>query len=378
VEAPGARRPLVAVAMSGGVDSSVAAALCVEAGYEVFGVMLRLWSEPGGGAANKCCTLGAIDDARAVADRLAIPFSVLDASEAFHERVVGPFLDEAAAGLTPNPCFTCNRRMRFGYLLDRARALGADFLATGHYARVGRAPDGRLRLRRGLDAAKDQSYVLYALDADQLAHALFPVGGYEKAEVRRLARRFGLRVAARPDSVDLCWVGEGGLSGFLGRHLPPGAARPGPILDPSGAQVGRHEGLPFYTLGQRRGLGVALGAPAYVVGRDMVRNALCVGPAEALGRRTVRVGRMHWTGGEPPPPGARLRVEAKVRYGGPSSAATLWVRADRAATVRFDAPVRAPTAGQGLVAYVGDEVLGGGPIAPQRTARGRLPAAVDG
>lgn len=351
----------VAVAMSGGVDSSVAAALCVAGGYRVFGVMLRLWAEPGAAAPNRCCTLGAIDDARAVAHALDIPFQVLDATATFKRVVVDAFADAAAAGDTPNPCFTCNRRIRFEWLLEHARALGADHLATGHYARVVAGPGGGRRLGRGVDAGKDQSYVLHRLTQAQLARAVFPLGDYTKPEVRALAARFGLPVASRPDSVDLCWTGPDGVAGFLGRHLPAEALRPGPIVDTAGRAIGQHQGLPRYTVGQRRGLGVAAGAPVYVVARDATRNALVVGPAEALGRRRVAVRDMHWSAGAPPP--APLRVAAQVRYRSPAAPALLIPGPGQTADAVFDMPQRAPAPGQGLVAYVDDAVIGGGVIA---------------
>jgi tRNA-specific 2-thiouridylase len=347
--------------MSGGVDSSVAAALCVAAGYRVVGIMLRLWSEPGAAAANKCCTLAAMDDAHEVARRLDMPFQVLDVTEIFKRVVVDPFVQAAAEGDTPNPCFTCNRRMRFGYLLDQARALGADYLATGHYARVMLGGDGIYHLLRGRDPGKDQAYVLHRLGQAELGHALFPVGSFAKTEVRALAERFGLPVAGRPDSVDLCWTGPDGVAGFLGRGLPAGVARRGPIVDASGRLLGQHRGLPFYTDGQRHGLGIAAGRPMYVIRRDAGANALVVGPAEALAARRVVVSDLHWTSGRPPE--GPLRILAQIRYRAPLADATLTPAAHGGAEVAFDRPQRAPTVGQGLVAYAGDEVLGGGRIA---------------
>jgi tRNA-uridine 2-sulfurtransferase len=357
---PGARPPVVAVAMSGGVDSSVAAALCVEAGLRVFGIMLRLWSEPGATGANKCCSLAAVSDAQAVAYRLGIPFSVIDATALFKDRVVDAFVTAAGSGDTPNPCFTCNRRVRFGFLLDQARALGADYLATGHYARVGRAADGSVTLRRGVDADKDQSYVLHRLDQAQLRHVLFPVGGLAKSAVRAEAARLGLAVAARPDSVDLCWLGDDGVAGFLGRALPAAAVRPGPIVDLAGHVLGTHRGLPLYTIGQRRGLGLAAGVPLYVTGKDPVANALIVGPAVELAATVVRAADWHWIAGQPP--GATREVTAQVRYRGQALPGRLEV--DDPGIVRFHCatPQRAPAPGQGLVAYQGDVCLGGGRI----------------
>lgn len=353
----------IAVAMSGGVDSSVAAALLVQAGHHVVGIMLKPWSEPGIADSNRCCTPQAVDDARAVADALGIPFTVLDIRADFKRDVVDPYVRRAAGGATPNPCFECNKQIRFGLLLRQALALGASRLATGHYARVETRPDGRKVLLRGVDPSKDQSYVLHALGQAKLERAVFPLGGRMKTEVRSLAADFGLPVAARPDSVDLCWVGEGGVSGFLGRHLPEGAAQPGPIEDGAGRVVGRHAGLPLYTLGQRRGLGVALGHPVYVVDRDAERNALVVGDGSSLMRLEVVAESFHWIAGEPPEGPLPLRVEAQIRYRAAPAPATATPGPAGELVVRFDHPQRAPTAGQGLVVYSGDEVLGGGIIA---------------
>lgn len=356
----------VAVAMSGGVDSSVAAALCVASGNPVVGIMLRLWTEPGARAENKCCHPGAIMDAQAAADILGIPFSVLDATDIFYDTVVEQFLSAAAAGDTPNPCFSCNRQMRFGYLLGQARALGADFLATGHYARVGRDDGGRFTLLRGADPAKDQSYMLHRLGQEQLRHAAFPVGVYTKPEVRQLAAHWGLPAATRADSMDLCWTGTDGVAGFLTRRLPPELVREGAIVDSAGRELGRHHGLPTYTLGQRRGIGVAGGAPRYVTGLDHERNQLVLGPADDLQTSGLRLNRLHWISGAPPDPDAPL--EAMVRYHAQSVPARLLLLDTDAALLRFAAPQRAPTPGQGLVLYEGDRVLGGGRIDRRLTA----------
>lgn len=351
---------MVAVAMSGGVDSSVAAALCVAAGLRTLGIMLRLWAEPGAAGANKCCTLGAVDDARAVAESLGMPFHVLDAADPFHASVVAPFLAAAEAGDTPNPCFGCNRQVRFGFLLRQARALGADYLATGHYARVATLPDGTLGLLRGVDAAKDQSYMLHRLGQEQLAQALFPLGSLAKTTVRQLARQHGLSNAARPDSVDLCWVGPDGVAGFVGRHLPPAAMAPGPIVDPAGRTLGRHAGLPRYTRGQRRGLGIAAGMPLYVTGKDAARNVLIVGPAASLAVDVVQATDWHWIAGAAPE--TPLAVTAQARYRAPAAPGTLTALGDSEVVIRFAAPQRAPAPGQGLVAWRQDLCLGGGRI----------------
>ena len=276
----------VAVAMSGGVDSSVAAALLVEQGYRVIGIMLRLWSEPGCEDLNRCCTPQAMSLARQVAAHLGIPFYVLDAKQPFRATVVEAFFEGYARGVTPNPCLVCNRRIRWGFLLEHARALGAERFATGHYARLRRLPDGTVQLLKGRDAAKDQSYVLAMLSQEQLQRTLLPIGEYTKAEVRALAERFGLPVAQRPDSQDLCFLAGQDYRDFLARHRPD-TLRPGPILTPDGQEIGRHRGLAFYTIGQRKGLGLAAPRPLYVLDKDPARNALIVGPAEALGRRAL-------------------------------------------------------------------------------------------
>lgn len=353
-------RERVVVAMSGGVDSSVAAALLVEQGYEVIGIMLRLWADDaaGGEVENRCCSLQAVDDARRVAAHLGIPFYLISAEAPFKSIVVDYFLEEYAAGRTPNPCLRCNRHIRFGFLLERALALGADYLATGHYARV-RRRDGQMELLRGADANKDQSYALAMLTQAQLAHALFPVGHLTKEEVRRLARERGLLVAEKRESQELCFLGDGDYRPFLARHAPH-ALIPGPILDLDGRQVGQHQGLPLYTIGQRKGLGIALGEPRYVVAMDVARNALVVGPAEALQSQTLVARQVNWIAGSPPD--SPIRVRAKIRY----RAADVWATASPLANGRvrlvFDQPQRAVTPGQAVVMYQGDVCLGGGII----------------
>ncbi|MEZ0394902.1 MAG: tRNA 2-thiouridine(34) synthase MnmA [Anaerolineales bacterium] len=348
----------IVVAMSGGVDSSVAAALLQQQGHEVTGMMLRLWSEPGKEDANRCCTPDAMALARRVAAKLDIPFYVVDAKDAFRSTVVQAFLDGYASGRTPNPCLTCNRLIRWGLLLDRALALGADFLATGHYVRRRTAEDGRLELLRAVDRAKDQSYVLHVLSQEQLARSLFPVGEYTKPEIRALARTFGLPAAHRPDSQDLCFLAGEDYRGFLRRHAPQSLS-PGPILTRAGRTLGQHTGLADYTIGQRKGLGIASRQPLYVLEKDVSRNALIVGSAEELGSVEALVGGINWMHGAPP--AGPFRAEVKTRY----TAREVWaevtpLEAGEQARVRFDAPVRDLTPGQAAVFYDGDLVLGGG------------------
>lgn len=357
----GPKRPRVVVAMSGGVDSSVAAALLKEQGYEVVGIMLRLWSEhgPGEERTNRCCTLEAVHDARRVADRLDIPFYLVNVEEPFRRLVVDPFIREYCAGRTPNPCIACNRHIRFQFLLQRALALGAEYLATGHYARVVRR-NGRYHLLRGVDRTKDQSYQLYMLGQEQLAHILLPLGEWTKAEVRQMARERGLPVAEKPESQEICFVADSDYRRFL-RDWAPGAFRPGPIVDRQGRVLGQHQGLPGYTIGQRKGLGIAAPEPLYVLEIDVERNRLVVGPARELGARGLLAEEVHYVQGKPP--SGPCRITAKIRYQATDAPALLLPGEGRTARLTFDEPLRDITPGQAVVFYQGDEVLGGGTIA---------------
>jgi len=357
--------PRVVVAMSGGVDSSVAAALLLEQGYEVIGMMLRLWAEDSvaGSEAcsthNRCCTPDQMRDARRVADLLGIPFYVLDAREVFRQQVVRLFIDGYTSGITPNPCLACNRYIRFTHLLNHALALDAEYLATGHYARLRRAADGRMELLQAVDERKDQSYVLSVLRQDQLRHALFPVGEYHKTEVRALAERFGLPVASKHDSQDLCFLADGDYRRFLRQHAPE-AVRPGPIMTATGDVLGRHTGLPDYTIGQRKGLGISYAEPLYVLARDTARNALIVGTDSELGCTALTACEVNWIAGEPPH--GPLPAMVKIRYKARPAAATVTPLPGDRAHIRFDAPLRDIAPGQGAVFYDGERCLGGGII----------------
>jgi len=348
----------VVVALSGGVDSAVAAALLVERGYEVIGMMLRLWAErgPDDAHANRCCTSEAVYRARCVADRLDIPFYLVNAEATFKDRVVDYFVAEYGAGRTPSPCIPCNRLVRFGLLLNRALALGATWMATGHYARV-RRTEGCYQLLRGRDSRKDQSYFLHALAQEQLAHALFPLGELTKEEVRIIARQRGLPVAGQPESQDICFLADGDYRCFLARQAPH-LSRPGPIRDVSGRVLGQHQGLPAYTIGQRKRLGVTATEPLYVLALEPAENALIVGTAEELGQDECLVEAVHYVSGETAP--AAFRATAQIRYRAWPAAVTVTPLSHEGAHVRFDSSQRDITPGQFLVLYDGQVVLGGG------------------
>jgi tRNA-specific 2-thiouridylase len=302
-------------------------------------------------------------DARAVAARLGVPFYVVDASAEFGLRVVDAFVAACAQGLTPNPCIACNVEVKFGRLLEFARGLGAEAVATGHYARTAPRPGGGVRLLRAVDDRKDQSYVLYALDQAQLARARFPLGSCRKEEVRREARALGLPVAEKPDSQDLCFAPGGDARGVLAARAP-GLRRPGEVVGPEGEVLAIHQGAAGFTVGQRRGLGVAAGRPLHVTRVDVAAGRVHVGPREALERRRVRFGPVHWVDLDPvrEPLPSEARVEARLRHAQAPAPGVLAAAPDGTASVEFDAPAFAPAPGQALVAYRGDAVLCGGPI----------------
>ena len=350
----------VVVAMSGGVDSSVAAALLKEQGYEVIGMMLRLWSEPGKEDTNRCCTPDSMAQARRVAAKLDIPFYVIDAKDVFHDTVVQYFLDGYARGETPNPCLICNRQIRWTFLLNHALALGADFMATGHYVRIRKDETGKSQLLRAVDRSKDQSYVLHVLDQEKLKHALFPVGDYPKPEIRQIAEKYGLPTATRKDSQDLCFLAGEDYRNFLQRNAAE-MLKVGEIMTVSGRSIGEHTGLANYTIGQRKGLGVASPVPLYVISKNVQTNALIVGTKEELGSHELTARDVRWVSGEVPR--ESFRAEVKIRYTAKEAEATVTPMDNCGqAHVRFDAPQRDITAGQAAVFYQGDVLIGGGII----------------
>ncbi|MFN2146396.1 MAG: tRNA 2-thiouridine(34) synthase MnmA [Anaerolineales bacterium] len=349
----------IAVAMSGGVDSSVAAAMLVEQGYQVFGMMLRLWSEPGSEAANRCCTPDAMALARRIAGQIEIPFYAIDAKDVFRDTVVEYFLEGYTQGVTPNPCLMCNRHIRWEFLLNRALVLGADYLATGHYARVRREADQPVRLLRGLDPGKDQSYVLSVLNQEQLNRAVFPIGELQKSEVRELAAKYGLPSASIKDSQDLCFLAGTDYPSFLSRHAPQ-SVDPGEIVTREGQVLGQHNGLAFYTIGQRKGLGIAHPEPLYVLEKNAADNQLIVGTLDQLGSSELSTHDTNWVSGtaECQP----FSAEIKTRYTAQPQPGTVIPTEDGQFKVQFDQPQRDITPGQAAVAYRGEEAVACGII----------------
>jgi len=343
-----ANRSRVAVALSGGVDSSVAAARLLDAGHDVLGVTMRLWPDQD------------VTPARRVCAALGISFHVVELVEPFQRLVVEPFCAGYAAGCTPNPCVVCNRTIKFDALLRWALDAGADYLATGHYARACGDDEGRYHLWRSVDTAKDQSYMLHRLGQRELRHVRFPLGEFTKPQVREMARQRGLPAADRPESQEICFVPGRDYRDFLREQIPD-AFRPGPIVHLDGRVLGQHAGLPAYTVGQRGGLGIAWTHPLYVIRLDPAHNTLVVGPDAALWQREVWITDVSYVAGAPPP--GPVPVTAKLRYLAPAAPATLEPLPDAHARLTFDEPQRASTPGQAAVFYDGDEVLGGGTIA---------------
>ncbi len=346
----------VVAGLSGGVDSAVAAYLLKAAGYEVIGVTLKTWT----GGSSRCCEL---DDAQEMAARMGIPHYVRNTATEFRSRVEQPFIREYLRGRTPNPCVECNRHVKWAQLLEAAAVLGAEYVATGHYASVARIENGRYAIRRGASQRKDQSYVLYQLTQEQLSHTLLPLGDYEKEKVRAIAARAGLLAAQKPDSQEICFVTEGDYADYIEQETEAELPPPGTFVDEAGNVLGLHEGITHYTVGQRKGLGLALGYPAYVTRLDAAKNEVVIGGEPSLYRTAVRCGELEFMSVPGLATGETLRAMVKIRYNHGGETATLQRNDGDALTVVFDRPVRAPAPGQPAVFY--DEagyVIGGGKI----------------
>lgn len=356
-------RKKVVVGMSGGVDSSVAAWLLKEQGYDVMGVTMQIWQdeehtvqEENGG----CCGLSAVEDARKVAWQLGIPYYVMNFRQEFHDQVIRYFIDEYVKGRTPNPCIACNRFVKWESLLKRSMDIGAEYIATGHYAQIDRLPNGRYALKKSVTAAKDQTYALYNLTQYQLAHTLMPVGSYSKDEIRRMAENIGLQVAGKPDSQEICFIPDHDYAGFIRRHtdtqLPEGN-----FVDVNGRILGRHKGITHYTIGQRKGLNLSMGRPVFVVEIRPDTNEVVIGDGNDVFSRVLTCHKVNWMAVDGLH-GQEMQVTAKIRYTHKGAPCTIRELEDGQVECRFEEPQRAVTPGQAVVFYDGEYVLGGGVI----------------
>jgi tRNA-uridine 2-sulfurtransferase len=347
--------------MSGGVDSSAAAALLLEQGYEVVGITLKLWPQDCvNRVEDKCCGPQAVADARAVCHKLGIPFYLMDEAAAFQKHVIQYFADEYKAGRTPNPCILCNQNLKFGRLINRADQLGAQYVATGHYARLEQRADGRVLLKRARDLAKDQSYFLFSLRQDQLVRALFPLGEKTKSDTRDVARLCRLKTADKEESMEICFVPDNNYGRFLQQANLVRKHR-GEIVNLRGQLLGYHDGIEFYTIGQRKGLGISAPQPLYVIEIDAAHNRVIVGDAAALARDEFNVERCNWIPFDHP--SGNIDVTAKIRYNHSGTPATVVPLGNGSAKVKLQTPQRAITPGQASVFYQNDLVVGGGWIA---------------
>ncbi len=356
----------IVIAMSGGVDSSTAAAILKDAGYDVIGISMQIWDysaenhalsgAEGSDKFGTCCSLDDISDARRVAEKLGIPFYVINLEDEFKREVVDYFISEYLRGRTPNPCIPCNQRLKFDILLNYASKIGASKVATGHYAKVIREGE-RYFIRRGIDRSKDQSYFLFNLTQEQLKRAIFPLGDYTKSDIRRMAKTYGLNVAEKEESQEICFIPGNNYADFIAERVETGEIMEGEIVTTDGAVVGKHKGLPFYTIGQRKGLGISYESPLYVSEIDLENNRLIVDEGNALMRRGFIVEKVNWA---VPEPRASIRALTQVRYRHTASKSEITLNGSDIVKVFFDEPQRAITPGQAAVFYDGDKLIGGG------------------
>lgn len=351
----------VVVGMSGGVDSSVTAYLLKKQGYEVIGVTMQVWPEDkeyeereGG-----CCSLSSVEDARRVSHKLGIPFYVMNFKDIFHEKVIQPFIDEYLSGKTPNPCIACNKFIKFDAFLEKAKSLNADYIATGHYAKIYKDENGRFLIKRSQDDKKDQTYVLYNMTQYQLAHTLMPCGDYSKDTIREIAKEIGLSVHNKKDSEEICFIPDNDHGSYIKRQNPE-EVKAGNFVDSQGNILGRHKGIVYYTIGQRKGLGIALGKPVFVKDINVLKNEVVLGCEEDIFKKSLIADEVNFI------PFERLnspmKVQAKIRYASKATEATIYPYEDSKVKVVFEKPVRAITKGQSVVFYEGDLLLGGGII----------------
>lgn len=353
----------VMLGMSGGVDSSVAAAVLIEQGYEVIGVTMQIWPDKGEESKRTeggCCSLSAVDDARRVANKLGIPYYVMNFKDVFENKVINYFKDEYLKGRTPNPCIACNRYVKFEAMLNKAEAMGIDYVATGHYARI-EYDNTRKRyiLKKSVTDRKDQTYALYNLTQHQLSKTLMPIGGYEKERVREMAAELGLTVASKPDSQEICFVEDNDYGRFICENSNA-EILPGNFVDTKGNVLGMHKGIVHYTVGQRKGLGIALGKPVFVIEIDVEKNTVVLGEEDEVFSRSLKAYDLNYISIEPPM--GEFRAKAKIRYSAKESDATIYPLEDGSVKVVFDSPQRAITPGQSVVFYDGEMVVGGGII----------------
>lgn len=353
----------VMIGMSGGVDSSVAAYLLKQQGYDVIGVTMKLWQDDDDDLIENeggCCSLAAVEDARRVADKIGIPFYVLNFRDVFEKKVIEPFIDEYLNGRTPNPCIACNKHIKFDDFYKKARQIGCDYVATGHYAKIEKDEEtGRYQLKKSVTDKKDQTYALYNLTQEQLEHTLLPIGDYEKDKVREIAKEMGMDVHNKPDSQEICFVKDNDYAGYVKKHSKK-RIEDGYFVDTKGNVLGRHKGIIHYTIGQRKGLGIAFGKPMFVVDIDPVKNTVILGGNEDIfnkGLIATDVNLISIDKIEEP-----IRVQAKIRYSAKPSPATVYKQDENSIKIVFDEPQRAITKGQSVVMYDGDLVVGGGII----------------